>query len=281
MNLLSLLKFFVFTIYLWLIVFVIYKSPRAKLNRICAFFIFSLALWAFSDSFVHSASSKQQALMWENLSSIGWISFPVLFLWQTLIISKKKKILNSWVFYIIIFSVPAFFVYTQWSGYLINDYVMAAYGWRSIWSDSIWPYFFYLYYASSSIISVSIYIKHKKKIEDLHTKKQLKIIFTTFIMVFVLATATDVLAPELGFQFIPPLGVVFALIWATGLVYAITEYGFMSITPARAAADIISSMGEALIIIDMEKIIVSFNRAAEKLLGYDEGEIKGKEAEIL
>src|SRR4030043_710730 len=74
----------------------------------------------------------------------------------------------------------------------------------------------------------------------------------------------------------PPMAGPLILIWSTGLVYAITKYGFMTITAAAAAEDILATMADSLIIISPERNIVRVNKATLDLLGFKEGELINK-----
>jgi len=79
----------------------------------------------------------------------------------------------------------------------------------------------------------------------------------------------------LGLDQIPNIADSIVLIWAFGLVYAMVRYKFLSITPATAAENIISTMHDALILLNMEGKIVMVNKAGLDLLGCDEAELKG------
>ncbi|MEW6558343.1 MAG: histidine kinase N-terminal 7TM domain-containing protein [Elusimicrobiota bacterium] len=144
MNLLSLAYFTAFLIYIGLIIFGLSKDPKSKLNRVFALFIFTFAIWSFSSAFVNSATSKNNAILWNNISSFGWLSFASFALWFSLVFTKKEKVLKKWYFYPVIFFIPIFFIYKQWTGSLITDYIKTSYGWTTVWGKTIWPFLFYV-----------------------------------------------------------------------------------------------------------------------------------------
>ncbi len=281
MNLLALLYFFSFTLYLGLMAFVLAKKPQAKLNIVCSLFILCFVIWNLGATFMRSAEYKSQIMLWQNISSFGWVSFASFFFWQTLLITGKEKISKSFFFYLGIFSLNALFIQRQWSGYLINDFIKRPFGWANVWGESIWPALFHSYYFLLVLVSIILLLNYRKKTENPYKKKQVALISLTMLAALLIGSLTDVVFPQAGFYLIPPLGSVTSLIWAGGLVLAISKYGMMSLTPAMAASNILASMSDALILLTPGRKIITLNRSAEKLLGYSKKELSGKPAEII
>ncbi len=194
--------------------------------------------------------------------------------------TTDRKILGKWYFYLI-FLIPAFFIYKQWSGGLIFDIVRKSYGWSHIWSKSLWPWIFYVSYIS--ILTVSFYFGFTsiKKQKYIYEKKRIKLIIYSGLFFLISATIADVVLPQLSIYIIPPVGSIMALIVAGAFVYEITKYGFMTLTPAYAASDILATMSDSLILIGEEGKIIEVNNAVLILLGYTREEITGKPAMIL
>ncbi len=289
MNILSLAHFFAFMIYVWMIVFVLIKNPKAKLNIVCALLIFSCIIWTFGSIYFQSTDSKNDAFFWANITSFGWCSFPAFYLWFSFIFSNKDKILKKWYFYFIL-SLPLIFIFQQWKGYLVNDFVKQVYvlpkiwiitGWASLWSKSIWILFYNIYYLSFIIISLIVNHNIIYKTKLIHKKKQAKAIISTTLIALVLCTIVDILLPQLKIYIIPPIGGILTLIWAGGIVYAITKYRLMILTSSYAANDILTTMSDSLILIDPEGKIVEVNKATLNLLGYKKNEIIGNYVDIL
>ncbi len=278
MNTLSFIHFFSFLVFLWIMAFILQKSHKQTLNRIAALFCFCFVVWNFGAAFMRSAPTKETAMLWQNISSFGWISFASVFLWQAVVFTGKKKLLKSKVFYIAVFGIPAFLIYKQWTGFLINDFVRLPWGWHNIWTETIWPPLFFLYYILFNVLSFVIVLNYGKKTEVFYKKKQALIIFYAMLICLVLGTVTDVVLPRMNIHLIPPLASVFALFWVGGVVYAITKYGLMSITPQSAAENILSSMSDSLILVNPEGVIASINNATEKLFGYKERDLVGRVA---
>jgi PAS domain S-box-containing protein/putative nucleotidyltransferase with HDIG domain len=281
MNILPFLHFFAFLVYLYLIIVILIKDTKSWLNRSCAAFSACLALWSFAYIFVHNLNiSKDTAILFDNISSIGWASFVSFFLWFSLIFTEKKKILKTKIIYPLIFILPLLFIYKQWTGFFTADYIKRPWGWVGVWSGSIWGYSYYLYYLSFVAIGLYLILNFGRKTKEPIKKKQAGIIFVTTLIPFILGTLTDVILPELNIVVMPTLGNVITLIWAGGLIYAIAKYKLMVITPVAAADNIISTMADSLILLDREGNIATVNKATLDLSGYGKDELKGKSVEI-
>ncbi|MCJ7790463.1 MAG: PAS domain S-box protein [Candidatus Atribacteria bacterium] len=281
MNILQFLHFFVFLFYSYLLIFLLWKDPKSLLNRACAAFFASLALWSFAYIFVHNFNiSKDTARLFDNISSIGWASFAAFFLWFSLIFTEKKKIIKTKIIYPLIFILPLLFIYTQWAGLLTVDYIKRYWGWEAVWSSSIWWHSYFYYYLLFTAIGLYLIFNFRRKTKEPIKKKQAGIIFVATLITLILGILTDVIFPVLYIYVIPPLGDVNTLSWAFGIVYAIAKYKLMVITPAAAAENIISTMADSLILLDREGNIINVNKATLYLSGYRKSELEGKSVEI-
>ena len=260
MNIYTFIHFIAFLAYFSLIIIILIKDPKSWLNKSCAVFFASLALWSFSYIIIHNLNtSKDTVILFDNIGSIGWVSFASFFLWFSLIVTEKEKILKTRIIYPFIFILPLFLIYKQWTGFLILDYIKQPWGWESVWADSIWTYLFYLYYLSFMVIGLYLILNFGRRTKEPLKKKQAKIIFTTGIITLILSSLTDVLFLELNIYTIPPLGNIIVLIWASGIAYAMVKYKLMVITPVAAAENIISTMADSIILLDREGNIASVN----------------------
>jgi len=268
-------------VYFYLLVLVLWKDPKSWLNRSCAALLACFALWNFGYIFVHNLNvSKDSAMLFGNIGSIGWGSFASFALWFVLIFTEKKKILKSKLFYPFIFILPLLFIYKQWTGFLIADHIKRPWGWVGVWSDSIWAHLYYLYYLSFITIVLYLVFNFKKKTKEIVQEKQAGIIFVTGVVSLILGTFNEVVLPELNIQTIPPLASVTTLIWAFGIVFAMAKYKLMVITPAVAAENIISTMAGSLILLDRQGNIASVNKAVLDLSGYGKDELTGRSIEL-
>ncbi len=281
MNLLSLAHYTVLLINIWLIFFVLSKNLKALLNWVCVLLLSCISVWNLAFTFFQASVSHDNAMLWLNISSFGWCSIAIFTLWLALIVTGKEKILKKWYFYFIIFSIAAVIIYKQWTGYLIHDVAKQSYGWSHVWSKSIWPWIFYIYYCS--IITAALYFGYKaiKTRKYLYEMKRNKLTVFIGFSFFISASVIDVVLPQVNINIIPPIGSIISVILACAFVYEITKYGFMTLTPAYAASDILATMSDSLILISPEGNVIEVNNAALSLLAYSKDEIIGSPARKL
>jgi PAS domain S-box-containing protein len=276
------LHFFNTLVYLYLAVYILIKNPKALSNRLCAVFLFCFAVWSFSTIFIHNPlCSRDTARTFSNIGSFGWVSFSSFFLWFMLVFSGKTKILKKKWFYLFLLGIPSLFIYAQWTNSLYVNYIKVYYGWKSIIAQSYWPYLYFFYTLVFLGTALLIDVQLIRKTQNLIIKKQAKIIFITFLIGLVSGSLTDIILPLFKIHSVPDIADTSLLIWAFGVFYAMMKYKFLDITPATAASNIISTMYDCLILLDMNGNIVTVNKATLELLGYSEKELKGEPALIL
>ena len=281
MNFFPFLHFFAFLVYVSLLVFLLLINVNSLFNRVCAAFLACFALWSFGSIFLYIPDIlKETAILFYRIASIGWIYLASFFLWFAIIFTAKRKILKTRIFYFLIFILPLLFIYKQWTGLLISDYIKHSWGWKGIWSDSIWSYLFYLYYLSFITIALYLIYIFGRKTKNPFKKKQAMLIFNVALVSLILGTLIEVVLPLLNIFTVSSLGNIAGFIWAAGLVYVIAKYRFMIITPATAAENIISTMADSLLLLDREGNVDTVNEALLNLSGYGKDELTGKSVEI-
>ena len=281
MPYLSYLHFFASIVYLYLAIFIVYKNPKALINRVCSAILFCFCIWSFGVIFVHNPSvSRKTALLFENIGALGWTTFSSFFLWFTLALVGKKGLSRSKYFILSIFILPLIFLYKQWSGEIISDHILKPFGWIGRWQDTIWPPLFQCYYFIMIVICLFFLFDFIKKTEFDFKKRQTKILIVSTIIPFILGTLSNVVMRKVGIYNTPPIGDVFILIWAFGMAYAISKYKLLSITPTVAADKIFSTMTDLLILLNPQGNIVSANNATSDLSGYETEELTGGSIEV-
>jgi PAS domain S-box-containing protein len=264
-------------VHLYLVVLIVLKNPQSTLNRVLAALMACFAIWAFLGIFSHNPLADEETVMvFEKICSVGWVGLSAFALWFFLLFTEKTKILKYKLFYPLLFVLPVLLIYKQWTESILVGHKKVPYGWTSVWSDSAWPYVFYVYFLVYVGIGLYCLIDFWRKTEDSVKKKQCKIIFLTGMTTFVIAAIVDNLFTQLDVQIVPDIGNIATLIWAFGLVYSIAKYKFLTITPKVAASKILTTMMDALILLDQRGNIATANEAAQELLGYQENELKGK-----
>ena len=276
MNFFPFLHFFNTIVYLYLAIYILIKNPKALTNRICTASLLCFALWSGCLMFSHNPHYPESlAKLLLNISSVSWVGFAGFSLWFILVFTEKKKILQKKWLYPLIFGIPLFLIYKQWTNSLMVGFSKEYFGWKPHYTDSVWPYLFTFYCFVYLVLALYIDFRFIKTTSNAIKRKQASVILITVLATTILGFFTDIFFPLLGVDQIPNIADSIVLIWAFGLVYAMVRYKFLSITPATAAENIISTMHDVLILLNMEGKIEMVNKAGLDLLGCEKAELKG------
>lgn len=277
-----LIHFICVLIYAVLGVFILFQGYRSRLNRMVAVFLMFFGIWSLSNMMIQNPGTMREAVkIWNDIGAIGWIGFGSFFLGYVLVFIKKEAYLKKWWYWLAVYGPIPFFWYLQFRGLLITNYIKAPYGWSYSWSDTAWPHLFYFYYIGLVLLSIGLMVWYCRGLASESKKKQAALMIYTATASFILGSITNVLSQEFKIIYIPPLANVAATIWAFGVVYAIVKYRFLGISTTSAAHNIISTMSDALFLLDQGGHITTVNPAAVKMLGYEESELKGRSLDFI
>lgn len=148
-------------------------------------------------------------------------------------------------------------------------------------TDSLWYYLFFVYYAGFLTTVLLLLYRQRKKASSKREKKQADLIFYSILLTFILASGVETVLPSLGFHFLPPLGPIFTLIFATGVGLAISKYRLMKVTPILATDDLLLMMKDFFILFDPEWRVVAVNRHTEESLSFRKDELLRKSIDSL
>ena len=269
MALLSCINFFCMLAYTYLAIVILFNNPASLLNRLTTIIFLCCILWCLGKLVVHNPLVDQTtAFKFMKIAVLGAWSFSAFLLWFALVLTEKKRILRKIWIYPALFAVPAVTIAIQWFNGSLLTYVRRPFGWGLEWRPSILTILLFVYIFSFITLSCIIIYHFSITSSSRMKKRQARIISISIVCGFIIGYGTNIIIPKFTSIPVPDLAHNMALLWLAGMVYAILKYNFLSVTPATAARNIISTMADALILADQEGRIVSANRSAAALLGY-------------
>lgn len=282
MNVLALVMFFSFVIYLGSGIYVIILDRKSALNR--AFFALnmSFAVWAFALTFFITAPNKESSLFWDIIASFGYYSFSSFVLHFFLLYTGKTRFLKKWWSYIIIY-LPVFILIANklTVNSSVNDYIMGSFGWKMVRSTgSIWLQASLIRYLLFSIIGFSLCYFKWQKAHSIRERKQAKIIFISGMLSLIVGTISYFMNILFEIDF-PDMTIISMLIWIMGVMYGIQKYKLLTLTPTVAADNILHTIIDAVILINPIGKILHTNIETGRLLGYEEDELTDTELDRL
>ncbi len=191
------------------------------------------------------------------------------FLLFTLVFTERHRLLRFPLLYPMIFCLPLLLIILQWIPpndiMCINESQVFPYGWDTFFRHTPWAIVFLLYTYSFAFLSLYLLYRYRKKVESTLKKKQAGIILSLGI-ISILVTILLTIFSEWQKYNLPFLGDIVYVLWATGIIYAITKYKLFTLTPAAAAAELIATMSDSLFLVDKEGIIRSVSPSTLSLL---------------
>ncbi len=275
MKLVPLITFLSAVVYIYLAIYGLRMKPRTRLSSIFVVLCLCCALWAFCIAFMFSAGNQDTAWLWFRMSAPGWCLGPALLLHFSLILTEDKESSRYNKIQFLMY-IPAliFTVIAMNQGLTANTLTYEKFGWSPLntgQSPGFWA--FTLYYIICVISSIILVWRWGTRATLAREKQQARIVVVCTIIGTMLAFFNETLLPVLGYFYIPKIPVVLWLIWAFGLWFVITKYGFMIVTPVVATREIIRSIDDLMIMFDVQGKIIEINPPVNNLLLYRDEEL--------
>ncbi len=260
--------------------FVLYRNPRNALNRVFFLFCLSAAYASFTEFGYRQAETFATAYFWLKAGFLWTFILPSE-LHFVLLFSKKTKLLENKLTYFLLYGPASTFSFLHLINLFGVEPVKAYWGWTYTQPENpimdgvlgIW---------SMGIVLLSLYLclQYYLKATEQTKKRQSWYIFLGVLISAVMGSVTELLPPYLKIM-VPELtsvGIAFECVF---VAYAMWRYELFALTPATAAASIISTMADTLLLVSPAGKIVTVNQATLDLLGYEESELIDQPSEII
>src|ERR1035437_646739 len=263
-----------------IIIIILVRNPYGESNRFAAALFFCFAVWNFSRIFLDNPFTPQRfAVLFERIGAVGWVSFPVFAFWFLVSLTKKKNPHTSSVLIFTSIALPVFFITVHLLGFLTHVPELHEDGWLSGWiQGSVFPYLFYVYCIGSVACGFLYYALSQDKFVRGFKKEQSFVLYLSSGIALAAVIFFNVIIPmfHLKTDVFEDITDICVFLWSLSVFFIILKYKFLALTPASASESIISAMNEALILLDDDTNISYVNQPALEMLGYREGELKGR-----
>ncbi len=270
MTPLGFLHLFAAVSYLNMALLLLARDMRSLLNRTCALMFVGFSSWSLCFVFIHNpATSRDTASLLLNISSLGGVSHPGLFVYLALVFSQKRRLLSMRLLPYLLLAPAAVLIATQWLGSSIVAVAQSgpeSYGWRTVLRSTPWTYMYYAYAYGGATAALYMMFQYGFRSGDEVKKKQALIMVGSAVAAIVVNGAAALTSEWLGGPVPYVLDIAF-LVWAVGLVWANVRYGLFSFEPVAAAHNIIETMSEVVLTVDTGGVIRDVNPAVTKMCG--------------
>ena len=233
------------------------------------------AYWALTEYGHRSAHNYETALFWLRVATLWPFSIAVS-LHIVLIFTEHYKLLKNKLIYILLYLPALGFSVLDLTTDEISVPIKEFWGWTyKIPEGSITHELTEFWVMSMTFVVIYLCVRYLLKASSYRTKQQAKFFLIGFSTPFIVGSIGEIVCPALGIK-IPELTTTAVMAGNLFVGYGIWRYDLFTPTPESVARDIISTMTDALLLVNPNGRINSINKAALRLLKYEESELIGK-----
>jgi len=228
-NCADVLLWITFLVNLFLVVLILSKRPRKKVNVVFGLLVLSIAFWNLTRMMTDISFFNQRVdvLMWTRLALVGPIFIAYLFLiFSFLFLAKKAD--SNWK-RSVAFIVPSLallaFIFTDYNA---SQATVLDSG-KLSWAPGPLYYWFTVYFLLYVIWAVVILFRKFKRSNNRIQKLQIKVIFISALFASILGILASAVLPLFGNLCIYDYAVPITAIFTVAVTYVILRYRFLDI----------------------------------------------------
>jgi len=275
----ALLSFTASALNLGLALYIFFRTPPVLVNRLFALFLFCLVVWGVvAEGMSRMSENPDAAYFWATVGAPSFIFMAPIFLHFTLLFTGVAYIAERFLVIFALYVPPIFFLFLYWRTNVTQgfpeEFYSVPWGWESPQSFAERPLYslFTFWVVGLLVVALGFVLRFYRKSKADQERKQALLISVGLAVPLVAGTVTQVILPVLGISIVG-LSIIFTTALAAAVFYAIRRLKLFLLSPTIALDTILSTMNEALFVIDSHGVIEFANRAAERLLGYKQAKI--------
>lgn len=286
MNILSLLSFTVFILFLLLGIYCLRLNKRQPLNQFAFLECLTLSVWAFAYTFFYPAPNPDAAMYWHRLGCIGGSLFPPFAVYFFLILSKREHYLSRFELKILFYAIPILILIKNLTGdatILATGFVpsTSGLGWTYVNSiGNIWTWIYVLYLAIYFSFGFYLLLQWRNESPYPMQKKQALTIVIIDTIVLIFGVTSEVLLPMVT-PFLPPMANLGTSLFAVGFFYLVNDHQLFSFSTTASSDVILDTVMDPVLLLDEKGKILRYNLATCLTLKYDETQLLGKDLNML
>jgi len=257
-------------------IFVYSTNWRSQFNRIFLFLCVMAFYWAFMESMLRDANSISSAFVWMKLTAF-WTFVPAATLHFTLYFTESKFLSRSSWISLLIYGPAALFSFIELStNLIIATPVLRYWGYSYQYAPNMIPYLIELAWAFGIVVlSLFLCIWYYFHVPGLQQKNQTKYIVVGFSVAIIGEFVSEAVLPFFHIV-IPEPETIFFIFFSGMVAYAVLKFELFVVNPTTAADNIVSTMTDALILLDHSNTIMSVNEETVKIVGYPQENLVGR-----
>ncbi|WP_373483145.1 diguanylate cyclase domain-containing protein [Acetobacterium sp.] len=286
MNILSLLSFTIFILFVLLGIYCLRSNKRQPLNQFAFIECLMLSVWAFAYTFFYTAPNLGAAMYWHRFGCIGGSLFPPFAVYFFIILSNREHYLSRFELKILFYAIPVAILIKNLTGdatCLASGFTQSTsgLGWTYINSiENVWSWIYVLYLGIYFSIGFYLLLQWRNESSYQIQRKQALAIIVIDAIVLIFGVSTDVLLPMVTI-FLPPLANLGTALFAVGFFYLISDHQLFSFSTTASSDVILDTVMDPVLLLDEKGTILRYNLATCLTLKYNETQLLGKDLNML
>ncbi len=260
-------------------VYVLSRNPRSPVNRLFFATMLAGAYWAFGEFMIWQATGEEWVRFWLKASAF-WpfvvaISFHFVLAFTEHPAARKKNLGYLLLFvYLPAAALTLAGIFTD----TIYTVVYTGFGYTYLpVKDSLAYLAMSAYVVAAMLIAIHIGVVSYVRIKEEKLRRQNALITTGILELVGFGALSGLILPACGI-YLPNFVFLGIIIFSLLITYAIIRHDLFTLSPEKAVPEILRTMPDGLVLVDMDDRIISANAAAAAIFKAGAGDLCGKAA---
>ncbi len=264
-------------------VYVFFFLPSNKINNAFSAFVLLLGIAQALDGLMRISASAETAMEWAKISGAPWVfMLPFQVLFTLRYTGWNKKIPNALLLTLLFFPAIIFELFITAGLGEVTIIKSETWNWIPNPKNTIITNVLYLWIVIISFISFILYWLYYIKVRKDSTKKTFSLLIAAGNTVpFIVGIMTEAVFPIVFKINDIPLATPAIAVFSVSILIAITKYKILEFSPKHQLDNILQTMNEGLVIVNLKGEIMYVNNMFCKEMGYKLNELLGKIAQGL
>ncbi|MHB8893682.1 MAG: ATP-binding protein [Candidatus Geothermincolia bacterium] len=259
--------------------YVLSRGLRVRLNQVFFATTVSITIWGVGDLVSVTSHTNWGVLLGRHIAFAGWCFLGALFLHFTLELTRDKRVLSKWWFYVLLYAPFAAALVLDWTTHSIYVKVVFGTSGYKVIGGALW-WAVYGAMIGLLIVSIVLLVRYRIKATDPLERERVGYVILAALIPLIGGLVTEWLIPYKGIR--PPINsLTLLLIMAAVIAYAVSKRGLMSTLLAAVGGSIVSMLSDPVLVLNSKGSIESVNLAAIEFTGYTDVDLRGAPLDTL
>ncbi len=257
----------------------LYKNIRSKLHWVFSLLSFLFGLYAISYYMFFGAETLEEVYLYDRIASPGWVFFPVVSVWFTIMLTQNKSGVIKSITYFFLLPIAIFSLYTVFTDLeSVKLFYRDNGNWFYTPYEHTFEYMIFVIYLMASVLTMYfLLIGWYYSVETRRQKIQANIMLLSLTVFFILSFITNLVLPVIQTDIIPAIAPVNALFLVGGMFVTLMFRPTQEIAPEMIYNLIFRHVKEFVFFLDKDGKILSANQYTLNHLKFNNYDLQKKD----